>query len=112
MTETTTRVAQIALSVADLERSIAFYREVMGLPYAAERTPWDVDCSRVAFAVADVSAFRDECLENYVSGIGPLDEADGECRFVMKDPGLQCARVAGTEEQRPFHCHTLNQAWR
>ncbi len=119
-------VNHVTLAVSDLERSVAFYRDVLGLEPAARWREgaylrggelWLAllvddavrggplpECSHVAFSVeaAELPAFRDR-IEHAGAAIWQENRTEGDSVYVLDPDGHKLELHAGSLETRLAH---------
>jgi len=110
------RLAYAILFVSDLERSIAFYRDVIGLPFRFSNESY----AEFETAGAKFSLYAREHLPELIgheAPAGPAPWPQAEVAFFVEDPDAECERlreagvtVLAPPTDRPWGERTLHVA--
>ena len=77
-----TKIPYIMVFVSDMKRSVAFYRDVLGLPFKFESPGWS------EFATEGTTLALHKAGTPAAAGVDPASHPAGICRFGLHVPNL------------------------
>ena len=95
------RIEQVFLFVSDLNRSVSFYSEILGLPIVASESDW------VTFEIDDQTLTLQKCNEEFTAYLhGPRN-----VQFALEVEDLDDFYAALGDKGVPFFLEPTDQAW-